>query len=285
MKCRFCGFGKFVYHPEKTRMNISIASYSFHKLIAAGKMDVFGYLETCKYRYRLDKADIWNGLLRSTDLDLARKVREAADEREMTVVNYHIDGIHLWDDDPAKRERNYKDAQDHLRVAEILGAKTIRIDTGGTVTQMNAEQLDMVATRYRDYARWAAGIGAQVGPETHWGFSVMIDNMERIARAVDHPGYGVLHHIGRWHLEGGATVPFEDEAALDRRIAPWTCHTHLDGRITRLCLRERITLMQDAGYLGCWGMEHYSLDNEYNEMAWMLSEVVRGLAAPAAPNA
>ncbi len=56
-------------------MNISIASYSFHKTIAAGKMDVFGYLESCKYRYRLDTADIWNGLLRSTDPDYASKVR------------------------------------------------------------------------------------------------------------------------------------------------------------------------------------------------------------------
>lgn len=259
-------------------MNISIASYSFHKTIAAGKMDVFGYLESCKYRYRLDTADIWNGLLRSVDPDYAKKVRAAADEREMTVVNYHVDGIHLWDDDPAKRELNYKNAQDHLRVAEILGAKTIRIDTGGTVTAMNAAQLDMVASRYREYATRAADIGARVGPETHWGFSVMFDNMERIARAVDHPGYGVLHHIGRWQLEGGPTVPFEDEAALDRGIAPWTCHTHLDGRITKLCLRERIMLMQEAGYRGCWGMEHYTDGNEYNEMAWQLSEVVRALA-------
>ena len=263
-------------------MNISIASYSFHKTIAAGKMDVFGYLESVKYRYRLNTADIWNGLMRSTDEGYARKVRQAVDEREMDVVNYHVDGVHLWDDDPAKREQNYNNAQLHFRVAEILGAKTIRIDTGGTVTLMTDKQLEMVANRYREYSRWAQDIGARIGPETHWGFSVMIDNMERIAKAVDHPGYGVLHHIGRWHVEGGATVAFEDEAALDKRIAPWTCHTHLDGRITRLCLRERIKLMQAAGYRGCWGMEHYIDENEYNEMAWQLSEVVRALANPSA---
>lgn len=269
----------------QSSMNISIASYSFHKTIAAGMMDVFGYLESCKYRYRLDTADIWNGLLRSTDLDYARKARQAADARELTVVNYHVDGIHLWEDDPAKREENYRNAQVHLRIAEILGAKTIRVDTGGTVTQMNAEQLDMVAARYREYSSQAADFGARLGPETHWGFSVMIDNMERIARAVDHPGYGVTHHIGRWNLAGGPSVPFEDEAALDARIAPWTCHTHLDGRITRLCLRERIKVMRDAGYRGYWGMEHYAEGDEYNEMAWQLSEVVRGLAISAAPAA
>lgn len=259
-------------------MNISIASYSFHKTIAAGKMDVFGYLESCKYRYRLDSADIWNGLTRSTDPEFARKIRDAVDEREMTVVNYHVDGVHLWENDAAKREINHKGALEHLRFAEILGAKTVRIDTGGTVVPMNDEQLDMVASRYREYAARAAGFGARLGPETHWGFSVMIDNMERIARAVDHPAYGVLHHIGRWYVAENQTVAFEDEAALDRRIAPWTCHTHLDGRITRTCLGERLALMREAGYQGYWGMEHYTDGDEYLEMSWMLSEVVRGLA-------
>ncbi len=256
-------------------MSISIASYSFNKLIAAGKMDVFGYLESCKYRYRLDTADIWNGLMRSTDTNYARKVRDAADDRGMTVVNYHVDGVHVWENDPAKREANAQQALAHLRVAEILGAKTVRIDTGGTVTPMTAEQLDVVAGRFREYARWADGVGVRIGPETHWGFSVMIDNMERIARAVDHPAYGVLHHIGRWYTAENQTVAFEDEAALDRRIAPWTCHTHVDGRIVRTCLRERLALMRDGGYRGCWGMEQTTDANEYHEMAWMHSELVR----------
>ena len=39
-------------------MKLSIASYSFHGLLDEGKMDVFGYLETIRYRYGLDAADI-----------------------------------------------------------------------------------------------------------------------------------------------------------------------------------------------------------------------------------
>ena len=41
---------------------ISIASYSFHGLLEAGMIDVFGYLESCRYRYHLDTADIWSNL-------------------------------------------------------------------------------------------------------------------------------------------------------------------------------------------------------------------------------
>ena len=52
-------------------MKISIASYSFHGLIGAGMMDVFGYLEACKHRYGLDAADFWNGLLGRDDKEMA----------------------------------------------------------------------------------------------------------------------------------------------------------------------------------------------------------------------
>ena len=56
-------------------MNISIASYAFHGLLREGMMDVFGYLETCKYRYGLASADIWNGFLPTIEDDFLAKVQ------------------------------------------------------------------------------------------------------------------------------------------------------------------------------------------------------------------
>jgi hypothetical protein len=44
-------------------MNGAIASYTFHGLFREGAIDLFGYLESCRYRYHLDTADIWNGML------------------------------------------------------------------------------------------------------------------------------------------------------------------------------------------------------------------------------
>jgi hypothetical protein len=50
-------------------VKISIISYAFYGLQGAGMMDAFGYLESVRYRYGLDAADIWNGTLASTDDD------------------------------------------------------------------------------------------------------------------------------------------------------------------------------------------------------------------------
>jgi sugar phosphate isomerase/epimerase len=251
-------------------MKISIASYSVHGLLAEGKIDAFGYLESCKYRYGLDTADFWNGLIGGADTDTIYKVRQAAEERELTVVNYHVDGVHLWEDDPAARERNYRNALIHLRLAAILQAKTVRFDTGGKIGPMTEEQFDYLVERYGEYCRFAVDHGFAVGPENHWGLSLVADNMERIAQAVDHPAYGILLHIGHW--EDG------DPEGGDRRLAPWTVHTHVDARVTRTCLAEKIDLLLDAGYQGYWGVEHHSAQNEHAEIAAQLAEVRRVLA-------
>ncbi len=62
-------------------------------------MDLFGYLEACRYRYHLGAADIWNGMVASTDEDYLLGVREALDERELELANLCVDGAHIWEDD------------------------------------------------------------------------------------------------------------------------------------------------------------------------------------------
>jgi len=255
-------------------MKISIASYSFHGLREKDMMDGFGYLETVKYRYRLDTADIWNGILGPDSLVLDRgyleKLKEALDEREMTLVNYHVDGCHIWEDDPAAREKNYRSALAHLDAARFLGARTVRIDAGGKGHEWNHEQFDHIVMRMKEYVRIGAEAGFRVGPESHWGPELTPDNMERLAKAVDHPGFGILLHIGHWE-----NAPEEEG---DRRLAPWAMHTHVDARITRTRLESAMRLLLAAGYDGYWGVEHHSAKNEYAEVEYQLAEVRRVLS-------
>ena len=251
-------------------MKISIAGYSVHGLLSEGKIDIFGYLESCRYRFGLDTADIWNGLLPSLDSTLIRKVRQGLDERALTLVNYHADGCHVWEDSAEARAKNRELAFEHLKVAAALGAKTVRIDTGGKLERMNPEQLELVSDQFREYCVFGQEHGFSVGPETHWGISLIADNMEDIAKTVAHPAYGILLHIGHWELG--------DPDEGDRRLAPYAVHTHVDARVTHTCLAEKMQLLLDAGYTGCWGVEHHSKQNEYAEIAVQLAMVRRVLA-------
>src|SRR3712207_3322280 len=176
-------------------MNLAIASYAFHGLLRDGRIDLFGYLESCCYRYDLRTADIWNGMLVSTDDDYLRKVKQALVERELVLVNLCVDGPHIWEDDPAVREQHYQTALTYLQVAEFLGAQTLRIDAGVREEHFTPEQFDWIVKRYQEYAQRAYESGFKVGPENHWGAEVVPANMQRLCEAVAHPGFGVLLHF------------------------------------------------------------------------------------------
>ncbi len=240
-------------------MKISIASYSFHGLLRDGMIDVFGYLESSKYRYHVDAADIWNGFFPSTDDEFILKVKGAMEERGMVLANLCVDGAHVWEDDEAARERNYQNALTYLRAGELLGAQTIRIDAGGHGEIWTNEQFDLIVKRFKEWSQRAYDNGYKVGPENHWGTEVDPANMQKLVEAVDHPAFGVLLH-------------FRGNSA-DAVMAPWAMHTHISWEIAESHLEESLPLLRAAGYQGCYSIEHHSGENEYARTAVQLAKV------------
>jgi len=259
--------------PPKFR--ISVLSYSFKGLLKAGMMDVFGYLESCKYRYGLDTADIWNdrerAFLTSTEPAYLRQVRAALDERELTLADLCVDKAHVWDDDPAIREKNYENAKAHLRAAEILGARFMRVDAGSRAAAWTEEQFDFIVKRYREYAQFARDHGFKVGAENHWGPEAAWPNLKKLHAAVDHPAFGFCIHLGGW---AGTE---EEKVAWDREAAPLACHTHIAWNITQGNLEERLAPFYHAGYSGSYSVEHHSGKNEYQNVAIQIARVREAL--------
>lgn len=261
-------------------MKLSIGGYSFNNTFLEGKMDIFGYLETVKYRYGLDTVDLYNGFFvdkskpvwKLADEDYLVKIREALDEKGMTVVNFAIDTASLWDKDVEKRELQYQNALEHLKAARILGAKTVRIDTGGSYSkeengdfyEMSNEQYEHLVTRYQEYCKIGADYGFKVGPENHMGPSLNPHFLKQIAEGINHPNFGVLLHVDRWKV---------DPARGDEMIAPWACHIHFGGNT--LAMEERATsiakMLVESGFNEYWAVEHNAPKNQYIEVEWTLS--------------
>lgn len=244
-------------------------------MVADGTIDIFGYLEACRYRYHLHTADIWNGLLGSdveTQLDeeRLRKVRRAMEERELVCVNYHADGCHPWEDDETTRIRHRELADRHLKAAEILGAKTVRIDTGGRDRHWTDEQFEHLVTTFRGYARRAGDGGYKIGPETHWGATNYPDNMLKLHAAVDSPHYGILLHMGKDTCDSAGEY--------DRLLAPIAIHTHIDQNTTYNRIDEALAILIASGYSGALGVEHHTGKNELAEVEAQIALVRRALA-------
>ena len=136
------------------KLRISVLSYSFRGLLKEGQMDIFGYLESCKYRYGLDAADIWNGFLPNLEPAFLKKVRDALDERGLELADLAVDGAHVWEDNPDAREKNYTSARAHLEAARVLGARFVRFDAGGGGENWSEEAFDHIVKRYQEYAQY-----------------------------------------------------------------------------------------------------------------------------------
>ncbi|MFD0677575.1 MULTISPECIES: sugar phosphate isomerase/epimerase family protein [unclassified Paenibacillus] len=259
-------------------MNVSIGGFSFYQLLSAGEMDIFGYLETVRHRYGLRSVDLWNGFFTDrsdpfypiAEDDILQKIKRSLDEKELTVANFAVDRAHIWDPDPGTRARLHQNALDHLRAAELFGARTVRIDTSRGPVEPSEEQFEYTVMRYREYAERAADNGYTVGPENHTGISLDPKWMKKLAEAVDHPGYGVLLHIGRWQ---------DTQAQGDRLIAPWVNHVHLDAK--SLVSEESIEItrmLMERGYQGHWAVEYNAPSLPYIELEWALASAKRILA-------
>ena len=248
-------------------MRISILSYSFRGLLNAGQMDLFGYLESCKYRYHLNAADIWSGFFPSTDDDYLSKVREGLVSRGLELADLCVDQAHVWDADEAVRERNSKQAWAFLHAAEKLKARFVRIDAGSRNENWTSEEFDFIVTRYKEYAQFAYDNGFQMGIENHWGPERKWESLKAVYEAVDNPGFGVSCHLGGWT----GTPEEVDEA--DRLVAPWVSHTHIPWDICAGPLEEKLKNLWDVGYTGYYSVEHHSAENEYSNVGIQLAQV------------
>lgn len=248
-------------------MKISILSYSFRGLLNAGQMDLFGYLESCKYRYHLNAADIWSGFFPSTEESYLAKVKNGLVSRGLELADLCVDQAHVWDADEAVREANGQRAWSFLRAAVTLNARFVRIDAGSRNESWTPQEFDYIVSTYRDYAQFAYDNGFKVGIENHWGPERRWENLKAVYEAVDHPGFGVSCHLGGW------TGTAEEVAEADRLVAPWVSHTHIAWNICEGPLEEKLRTLWDAGYDGYYSVEHHSAQNEYSNVAIQLAQV------------
>jgi len=240
--------------------HFSIGSWSFHGLFHSEKMSLFGYLESIKYRYRLRHADIWNGMLLSTEAAYIQSIRHTLREEGLTVANLAVDGADVWHDDPDVRERNHQKALLYLDIARQWGVQTLRIDLGGKTVDMTEEQVEFCIKRYREYAQVAADYGFRVGPQTHQAPAQSPGNLKRLAEEISAPGFGVVLNVNRW---------LTDKAVGDEIVAPFTIHVQFDRAFVDFKgseLLEKVKLFQNCGYQGCWSMEFRGGADEYLEI-------------------
>lgn len=259
-------------------MQFSICSFSFHRLLAAGKQDMFRYITDCKElgAALLDPwnahlaplksgdavlkagADPENAQLSPLDETYLDQVKLAAQAAGLPFGCIAVDGAHVYEADPQARRANRALAYRWLDVAEKLGARQVRIDAGGP-PEMPDDVFAVIVEGYQDLIARAHAKGIEVLVENHWGPSTIPDNVVTMMEAID--GLGLLFDTNNW-------APGEQEKGW-RLCAKYARATHVktfafdeNGNEPSVDIPRVMSLLRDAGYRGCWGIESCPKDGD-----------------------
>lgn len=252
-------------------MELGICSYSFHRLLAAGKQDIFKYIADCK-ELGTTQLDPWdehlaplkesekswrdnpepqNIRLSSQDEAYLDQVRDAAQQAGLPFGCIAVDGAHIYVPILKARRANRAAACGWLEVAARLGARQVRIDAGGP-EEMPVGVFQIIVEGYRDLVARGRDKQVEILMENHWGPSPIPENAVKILEAVD--GLGLLFDTNNW-------APGTKEKGW-RMCARYARATHIKtfsfneaGYEPSVDIPKVMQILIDAGYDGCWGIE------------------------------
>lgn len=206
-------------------MKISVTSYSFQQYLNAGKIDHLGMIDKA-HELGLDGIEFTPlpGETFEERCELAKKLRERADELGMPIVSYTVNAdLYKGSDEADKAEVERIKRQ--LDIAKILGVPVLRHDVCWSVPKTGAvrsfdQMLPTIVKNAREITEYAASLGIRTCSENHGYVAQDSDRMERLFNAVGHENYGLLVDIGNFSCVD------EDNVTAVSRVAPYAIHAH-----------------------------------------------------------
>lgn len=245
-------------------MQTSICSYSFNRMLADGKMDIFRYIDWNK-QHGFTQLDPWMKHLEAgyDDDAFLDKVKAAATEAELPFGCIAVDGAHIYEPTAEARAENRQRAYRWIDICGHLQASQVRIDAGGREETLE-EIFDIVTDGYQDIIEYAAKQNVEVIIENHWGPTQHPDNLVQLLEAVD--GLGLLFDSNNWP-EGTQEYAWEKCAKYARLTHMKSFTFDDDGNEPTVDIPKCMKILQDAGYDGVWGIESCPRDLSEEEGA------------------
>ena len=240
-------------------MRYSLCSYSLHRTVDAGQMDLFGYFRFCQ-ETGYTQLDPWNHHLQRgyDDRGYLAEVKAAAADTGLSMGCLAVDGAHIFEPTLEGIEQNRKRRFRWLEIAQELGAEQLRIDAGGREERL-AEIFAIVVDGYREIVDLARPLGIEIVVENHWGPTNHPDAIRQLLDAV--PGLGLLFDSSNWppgtHEQG-----WRDCVRYARLTHFKTFSFDAEGNEPEWDLPRLIGLLQRAGYSGAWGVESTPYDGD-----------------------
>lgn len=242
---------------------ISLAEWSLHRTLRAGKLDHLDFPKAARQDYGLDAIELVNQFFKDKARDPAylAEFKKRADGHGVKVLLIMVDGEGaLGDPDPARRQAAVENHHRWVEAAKFLNCHSIRVnaETGGVGTP--EEQAERVTDGLGQLARFAGKHGLNVLVENHGGLSSHGAWLAGVMRKVNLPNCGTLPDFGNFRIrEGEEYDRYQGVAEMMPFAKAVSAKSHdfdAEGNEIHTDFRRMMKIVCDAGYRGYVGIEY-----------------------------
>jgi L-ribulose-5-phosphate 3-epimerase len=235
---------------------ISIAEWSLHKTLFAGKLDNLDFPRVAKERFGIHAVEYVNQFFKDKAKDAAylSELAQRADDVGVKNLLIMCDGLgDLGHPDDASRTQAIENHFPWVEAAKRLGCHSIRVNAAskGSFDEQQKLAADGLA-RLSDYAKQ---LEISVIVENHGGLSSNGEWLAGVMKMVDRPNCGTLPDFGNFH-DYDRYKGIEELMPFAKGVSAKSHDFDADGNETHTDYRKAIQLVLDAGYHGFIGVEY-----------------------------
>ena len=205
-------------------MKTSVSSYSYHKLLKDGKMDLFQVMDKTK-AFGFDAIEFteFKAPEGMTLAEFAAQLRAYAERIGLAISSYTVGATFLQDDVAAEVAR----VKGEVDIAAILGVPVMRHDVlykypdSYTGVRTFDAVLPIIAPAIREVSEYAATKGIVTMSENHGFIAQDADRLLKLFTAVNCPNYRFLCDIGNFICAD------EDCAVSVGKLKDLIAHVHI----------------------------------------------------------
>ncbi len=254
--------GRSVFAAEKKPLfEISLAQWSYHRSLFAGKMNNLDFARVAKQVHGIEGLEYVNQFFKdkARDQDYLAEMNKRAEGEGVKSLLIMIDNEgHRGDPGEKKRAEAVENHHKWVEAAKYLGCHSIRVNARSSGTY--DEQRKLAADGLRRLTEFGATHDINVIVENHGGLSSNGAWLSSVIKQVDHPRCGTLPDFGNFNLGDGKTYDrykgVEEMMPFAKGVSAKSHDFDGQGNETGTDYRRMLKIVLAAGYRGFVGIEY-----------------------------
>jgi len=245
--------GKISRKPIYT---ISLAQWSLHRTLQAGKLDNLDFAKVTKEEFGIDTIEYVNTFFKSKaeDMKYLKELKKRAKDLGVTTNLIMVDGEgRLGDPDNANRTKAVENHYKWVTAAKFLGGHCIRVNAASAGEY--DQQLELAVDGLRRVSEFAATHDMSVIVENHGGLSSNGKWLAAVMKKVGLKNCGTLPDFGNFqnydrYLGVEETMPFA------KAVSAKSIDFDAQGNETKTDFLKMMKIVLSHGYHGHVGIEY-----------------------------